>query len=116
MVYCGELCRTCKRHCDGIPEKYTLLEMECTGCDGAGWIGKEQCEQCKGHGKVILNECPREMLGSELASAINLAGFANRGHLPSNGGILDQDAWFMSAWSAFETDKNKIDEERRQRK
>lgn len=84
-------------------------------CDGFGRMDDKPCPICNGEGVLAVNECPREMVGQDIASAINLAGLAIRGHLPESGGTLDQDAWFMSVWSVFEGDKNKIDEERRKR-
>jgi hypothetical protein len=56
------------------------------------------------------------MIGVRIAGAVNLASWANKVHLPLAGGVLDQDAWFMSAWSAFENDVSKIEEDKRSRK
>jgi hypothetical protein len=52
----------------------------------------------------------------KVSGAVNLASWANKGHLPKAGGILDQDAWFMSAWTAFENDISKIEEMKRDRR
>jgi hypothetical protein len=44
---------------------------------------------------------------------INLASWAEKGHLPNAGGVYEQDALFMSIWSAMQADIQKIDEESR---
>jgi len=56
------------------------------------------------------------MLGSELVEDINLASFAEKGHLPEPGGMLNQEAWFVSLWSTLQGDENKIEREQRERK
>jgi hypothetical protein len=46
---------------------------------------------------------------------VNLIIHAMKNTLPRSGGLLDQDAWFVHAWQAFESDKQLIDAERMSR-
>ena len=116
LIRCGELCRGCGSSCRDPASEEEPLEPECPVCDGHGTIqdGIEttECVHCNG-GRFQITQCPRKYVGSEITQAINLASFAIRGHLPVLGGMIDQDAWFVSVWSALEEDQIKIDQERR---
>ena len=69
------------------------------------------CKVCNGTGSFAVDVCPRDFVGGKIARATNAVSMANKGHLPEAGGVLDQDAWFMSAYNALEADCNKIDAE-----
>ncbi len=45
-----------------------------------------------------------------------MAGFATKGHLPEEGGLLNQEAWFIDMWSTLNEDQAKIENEIRERK
>lgn len=51
-----------------------------------------------------------------MTTAINLAGYASKGHLPVAGGLLDQSAWFVDVWSTLESDQSRIDAEQAERR
>jgi hypothetical protein len=89
--------------------------MECVSCEGSGTIGNEPCEECNGTGFITLTHCPRKLIGSEFVEDINLATYAEKGHLPEPGGMLDQEAWFVSLWSTLTSDENRIEQDRRDR-
>lgn len=91
--------------------------MECVSCEGTGkGYDLTKCEECNGDGFFILNECPRKILGNEITEEINMAGFATKGHLPEEGGLLNQEAWFIDMWSTLNEDQAKIENEIRERK
>lgn len=71
------------------------------------------CKACNGTGTFVVDHCPRDFIGSKIARTANAVMMANKGHLPNAGGMLDQDAWFVSAYNALESDCNKIDAEDR---
>jgi len=84
-------------------------------CEETGRRGDgDKCEMCSGTGVMEIQGCPQRYVAS-ICEAINLAGHAGKGLLPVVGGMLDQAAWFVSAWQALESDQNKIDEERSKR-
>lgn len=89
--------------------------MECVSCEGSGTIGSEQCDECNGTGFITLTQCPRKLVGNELVEDINLASYAEKGHLPESGGMLDQEAWFVSLWGTLAADEQTIEQERRGR-
>lgn len=93
--------------------------VECPDCGGLGHYNdndsKNQCRTCNGDGRYVLDRCPRQFVGSTMAQAVNLSSWATKGHLPEPGGILDQDAWFMSTWGALESETSLIEMERMER-
>jgi hypothetical protein len=54
-------------------------------------------------------------VGRELSDEISLIAFANKGHLPEPGGLLDQPAKFVNVWRTLEADQNTIDQARREK-
>jgi len=86
-------------------------------CEESG-IGAngDRCEMCDGNGYLRIDGCPRKVIGWEMTQTINLAGYATKGFLPVNGGILDQSSWFVDVWSTLENDQAKIDQERSERR
>lgn len=91
--------------------------IECIACNGSG-IGDERkdCIECEGKGVFELTECPRVYVGRAMTDEINLASWAQKGHLPEPGGMLDQPAWFVDMWGALDQDQNQIEADRRKRK
>ena len=90
-------------------------------CEGAGQLTdnegeKTDCETCNGYGRFDLTSCPRQYVGPELSDEINLIAFANKGHLPEPGGLLDQPAKFVTVWRTLEADQNTIDQARREKR
>jgi len=84
------------------------LELLCHVCDGQG------CSECE-NGFHVVKQCPTAEIGQKVLNLINLIIFANKGHLPKPGTILEQPAKFIHSWQAFNRDKEFIDEERRRR-
>lgn len=78
--------------------------MTCTICEGAG------CDECKQTGNMLITECGRKAT-RHLVSAVNMAMHAAKGTLPVAGGILDQSAWFVALWNAFDNDMAMIRKE-----
>jgi hypothetical protein len=78
--------------------------IECVNCGGLG------CESCEG-GRIIIDRCPQEMVGSQMQSAINLVGFAERNLFPEAGGALDQSQYFLNLFSIMQTEIQKIQQE-----
>ena len=109
MVRCGELCGACGLQCGGLDGAFLIA---CVQCNETGRIGGEICEECDGEGYVQINECPREMVGSEMVDAINVAGMCSNGLLPVTGGLLDQSAWFLSLLESLNSETARIEAER----
>jgi len=61
-----------------------------------------------------LSECGLKYVGSEMWEAIRAASVADH-HLPKDGGIMDQSAWFIDAWIAFTNEKAKLENEQAKR-
>ena len=57
-----------------------------------------------------------QYIGTKTIRQINLIVHAIKNTRPSEGGLLDQDAKFVHAWQAFESDKQIIDAERMSKK
>lgn len=91
-------------------------EIECIACEGTtkGLDGKD-CEECKGTGFFPLTECPRKFVGRAMTEEINMASWAQKGHLPEAGGMLNQPAWFVDMWGCLDQDQNRIEVEIRKR-
>ena len=115
LIRCGELCRSCPRVCSGL-DPNEQLDMECVSCEGSGTIGTNKCDECNGTGFFTLTECPQKLLGSELVEDINLASYAEKGHLPEHGGMLNQEAWFVSLWGTLASDESRIEQDKRERR
>jgi hypothetical protein len=92
-------------------------EIECIECEGTtkGFDGND-CEECKGTGFFKLEQCPRTFVGRAMTEEINMASWAQKGHLPEHGGMLDQPAWFVDMWGCLDQDQNRIEAEIRKRK
>jgi hypothetical protein len=84
--------------------------IECPLCSGEG------CDQCN-DGMFELTQCATQYIDHHLVTAINLAAYADKGLLPTSGGMLDQSAWFFSVWLAIDNDTKKIEaDQRRERR
>lgn len=83
--------------------------IACWLCDGNG------CENCR-DGFYMLDQCPREFVGSDLVSAINIASLCTDGILPVAGGLMDQSAWFIDLWTALRNNEEQIKQEQIERK
>ena len=117
MIRCGELCSTCVNYCRDSFSGDNYAEIECVVCEGTGEKAKDNpCESCNGKGYWKLTSCPRDFVGTKITEAINLSGYAKAGFLPNDGGILDQDAYWLSVWTLLERDQNNIEVEQRKRK
>lgn len=85
-------------------------------CEGFGPVGNSgECGTCKGTGVMAIDGCPQKYV-ADICDAVNLAGHAGNGLLPVAGGMMDQAAWFIQCWQALESDQQKIDDERTNRK
>ena len=89
--------------------------MECIACEGSGAMGIDKCDECSGTGFTTLTECPRRIIGNSLVEDINLASYAEKGHLPEPGGMLEQEAWFVSLWGTLASDESRIEQDKRER-
>ncbi len=95
-IRCGLVCRECKGRCVGGQ----TLRLECDKCSGGG------CESCEGRGWDMTSECPQQV-ARPMAKVVGLFDMADKGHLPINGGVLDQSAWFIEAYRYYERAKAK---------
>jgi hypothetical protein len=118
LIRCEQLCRGCSRQeCFDLPTVENPISLECPECNGVGtWDtqdGIRNCVHCNGAGRFEVLQCPNSYIGQKLTREINLASWAEKGHLPNLGGVLDQEAFFMNVWAAMQSDIHKIDEESR---
>ena len=91
--------------------------IECLSCNGSGeGLKRSKCDECGGTGVFELTECPRKFIGRSMTDEINLASWAQKGHLPEAGGMLDQPAWFVDMWGCLDQDQNQIEADIRKRK
>ena len=77
--------------------------MECAICEGRD----EHCPHCK-NGAVLIDKCPREIIGNEFTDASNMAAICGKGDWPAVGGLLDQSAWFMNLYQLLESETNRV--------
>lgn len=97
------ICQSCGvRECDITEESFA--RVECPECSGLG------CEHCE-EGTWRLTECGRKFVGN-LARAINLTSYAEKGILPETGGLLVQSNWFLELWTAVNNEQAAIEQER----
>lgn len=82
--------------------------IACTCCDGRG------CLSCES-GYVIIDRCPRQIVGDRINNAVDYVAFAERGFLPVQGGSLDQSQWFMNLFSHMQSEVAKIQEEQQEK-
>jgi len=54
------------------------------------------------------------LIGSELTEAINLAGMCGGGDWPVSGGLLAQSAWFISLKQMLDSERNQIENGKRE--
>lgn len=83
----------------------TPIVIGCTNCNERG------CHLCE-EGYFRLSCCPRELIGFELAEAINLAAMCGNGDWPVDGGLLSQSAWFVELKRHLESEQGRIEAEK----
>tara|TARA_R110002167_G_scaffold115982_2_gene290656 strand:+ start:3143 stop:3481 length:339 start_codon:yes stop_codon:yes gene_type:complete len=111
LIRNGLLCKSCGNDCRKDYESDEVT-VACPACDETGFTNSGlPCEHCDG-GSFLVDCCPRETVGFEISEAINLAGFADKGLLPSAGGLLDQSAWWMSVYRHFTNEQSRIESEK----
>lgn len=84
--------------------------MACPKCEEAG------CGDCGQAGFFSLTDCPKKLVDWELVQAIRYAELFGKGLPPVAGGSLDQSAWFVSLYSAFEYETNLAEAEQYKQK
>ena len=65
--------------------------MECIACKGNG------CEQCNQTGKIVIDQCPMDLIDSEIWEFLGFADLYKKGLPPIAGGALDQAQNFLMA-------------------
>ena len=80
------------RGCDGPADEPTdrLPCFECGGLDA-------DCKACGGFGEVLTYDCPNRLRDPWYSRILQHLLIARDGHLPVEGGALDQAASFMAA-------------------
>jgi hypothetical protein len=68
------------------------VDVKCIACNGQD----ENCETCDGFGVHHIG-CPKDSIDPSTVRAIQFADFADKGHWPVSGGVLDQSQSFVSA-------------------
>ena len=109
MVRCGELCKVCGSAC-GKDYQTSQIQIECPVCNGTGIGRYGSCDHCT-DGHFLLGDCPREIIGSEMIEAINLASMCGQGDWPISGGLLNQSAWFLALKQQLDSEQSKIESE-----
>lgn len=98
MLAHGELCRGCGNDCKDPPTQCAAIEIQDHDDPYKTWQ---------------LNECPRKY-AQELVDAVNMSQLAKY-HLPVEGGLLDQAAWWVDCWMALQSDLNQIEFDKHER-
>jgi hypothetical protein len=72
--------------------EYAGYRETCVTCNGSD----EHCPTCDGWGWVKAS-CPRDSVTGETSRILKYADFAEKGHWPIDGGVLDQSNTFVNA-------------------
>lgn len=111
VVACGTMCQAPKTRakyrkawgCDE-PTTQPVAAIPCYVCFGDG----KPCETCKSRGSLRLTRCPTYYLTYDVMRMYDAYRWYREGHLPVQGGFLDQTAQFVeavpflaSAWQYF---------------
>jgi hypothetical protein len=91
----GELCRGCGKQCVDQPSESNVLEI---------------ADETDPLGTWRLAQCPRRFV-ADIVDEINMAQLADQ-HLPVEGGVMDQAAWWVNCWLAFKSDCSQIDQDK----
>jgi len=81
------------------------VRIECPSCGGTG------CNECADLGKIRLVGCPHQTVDRELWDAVELVGFAEKGHLPVSGGMLEQTRFFADALRFLSSEHARLEAE-----
>ena len=73
------------------PTERPQAALPCFSCNGAG------CDKCE-DGIVAIYRCPNSLVTRGMLFVVDAVLWAERGHLPAAGGMLDQCASFMAAY------------------
>lgn len=79
----GQACASCL---PGICRSKNV-RFDCPQCSGKP--GFKACKSCGGAGWFEV-ECPRQYVDASVARAVSVADASRDGHMPVNGGLLDQ--------------------------
>jgi hypothetical protein len=79
------------------------MQLTCPSCDRRG------CSECGGIGSFVLPECPQRYVDQELWDAIDMVSFAENGHLPIAGGVLDQTKFFTDVHKFVSNERATMD-------
>jgi len=63
----------------------------CPQCEETG------CESCGFSGRFEIKHCPQKDIESGYLDFVEMAACFKKGILPIEGGVLDQDSWFIRA-------------------
>lgn len=102
MIAAGKLCRDCKRK-DLCPSGDNTTEVDCPCCNAVG------CKECDGNGWLELTSCARKQVPRDVWETLTYCEWAEKGHLPVAGGVLDQSRWFIDAWLFVANEKAKLE-------
>lgn len=110
------MCKGCSAgRCLEAPSEAEYAELDCPACDGEGAYKGTQCGACDGVGRYRVTECFQDYSRS-LVEPLNLAVLVTSSHTwPVAGGLLDQSAWFLELQQRFESECNRVDNERSKR-
>lgn len=79
--------------CDERSEQPVVRMSGCPFCDG----GVQTCAHCHGTDELRFYRCPFGLVKPEHLRAVDLVLLAESGHLPDEGGVLDQAATWLQA-------------------
>lgn len=68
----------------------------------------EKCEACRGWGYTVVPFCPQQIMDSDTVQFIQLAELYEKGLPPVGGGVLDQTAAFVGAFSYYTSQMNRV--------
>jgi len=65
----------------------------------------DDCRSCGGSGEILIKQCPQELLPRGIHEFVKLARFADKGHLPVSGGVIDQTRSFSDSLGFFQSEE-----------
>ena len=107
---CGTDCGSCRRGDDGrwtcddppsVDAPARIDWLACPECGGAE-PAVSACDACRGRGKHLLTECPRNAIAPGTGEVLRMFDFARGGNWPVERGILNQTAAFLDAYEMLD--------------
>lgn len=102
-AWAGKLASGCgPSGCTDCPTEREPVCIECPEC------GQRGCAECNHLGTFDLCECPRKFVDLKYWQLLRFSSLFRKGNPPINGGVLDQENWFMSACEFLWAEQDRV--------